>query len=525
MKKSLFVLLLPLSLTTVFYFRSPMKGSLVAVPWTLLDRFGETQSRSTGIENSRTVPEVASGRRYNILFLCVDDMTTDLSPYNTLNANVPLRQEVYTPNFEQLAADSLVLTQAYTQFPLCNPSRSSLLSGRRPDTTRIYNLAPTFRADGRNFTTIPQYFKQHGYRTTGVGKVFHRHLFDPDPESWTEAYSATSYKDVRHWTTTLGNGWHAATDDERRQDRLYDDIILDTAIAKLRNFSQNPEQLWFLAVGFRSTHVPTVFPERYLRHYPIETIKIPDNLHPPVGAPKESFSRNGHWVDKTSLSRRKEQRLKFGAVNATTLLLWRRAYYSALTYVDASLGRLLDELETLGLGKNTIVTFWSDHAYSMGEHGLWGKNALYDTATHCPMFLKVPGLTDGGVVIRQPTEFVDLFPTLVDVAGLPSIPQCPEKSSRIPLCHEGMSMVPLISDPSAKWKKAAFSQVTRNSGYSIRTSRYRYTEWNHGASAELYDHDVDPGENRNIAGSEAYSQTQKHLRTLLRGGWRQAVQL
>ena len=398
-------------------------------------------------------------QRPNVLFICVDDLGEDISPYNKLkDRNDPFYQKVSTPNLERLAADSLVLAQAYNQFPYCNPSRSSLLTGRRPDTTHVYDLKTNFREVGGNFTTIPQYFKENGYHTFGIGKVFHFHLFDVDPLSWSEPFSATE-KDV-FYVETLGAGPKPVTNQERLNHPIRDDVTIKSALEKMRTMSSSQVQPWFLAVGLGATHVPTVFPEQYLHQYPLENIAVPHNLYPPINAPLASARKNGKWAYKTGRSKLPEHRVEQGYLNSTTILLrWRQAYYSAVSYVDTSVGKLLEQLDRLDLTRTTIVVFWTDHGYIMGEHGIWGKNALFDRDLRCPMMIRIPGLTDGGVVVKQLTEYVDLFPTLVEGAGLMPIPQCPEFSTNTQTCHEGISMLPLIKDPLQKWKKAAFSQV------------------------------------------------------------------
>ena len=434
---------------------------LVLVPITWYARTGKDKIRLYIQKNSAsTSPPLRTSQSPNVLFICVDDLGEDISPLNKLKEkNDPFYQKVYTPNLERLASDSLVLAQAYNQFPYCNPSRSSLLTGRRPDTTHVYDLEMKFRQVGGNFTTIPQYFKESGYHTFGIGKVFHHHLFqiDVDPLSWSEPFSVTVPNGRYH---LLGDGPKAVTKKERLQLPIQDDVVLEGALKKMHKFSDSQTQPWFLAVGFGATHTPLVFPAELLQLYPLKNITLPPNLHPPVNAPEVSRLSSGTWAGMTKRSRLPEHRVEPSHLNSTTILLkWRQAYYCAISYLDALVGKLLDELERLGMSRNTIVVFWTDHGYIMGEHGRWGKNALYDRDLRCPMMLRVPGLTDGGVTVTQLTEYVDLFPTLVEAAGLPPIPQCPRNSKDIRTCHEGISMLPLISNPLRKWKKAAFSQV------------------------------------------------------------------
>ena len=405
-------------------------------------------------------------QRPNILFICADDLGEEISPYNNLrNRNDHTYQDVSTPNLERLASNSLVLALAYNQYPYCNPSRSSLLTGRRPNTTHVYNLETHFRDVGGNFTTIPQYFKENGYHTYGIGKVFHRHKSDMDPLSWSDPY-IVSDKPQNTISGVDGNETKAGITSQQRSIHP-DDVILQGALEQLRKVSEVQKGPWFVAVGFRATHMTEVVPEEFLRLYPLEDITVPHNLQPPAKVPDAAKLREEQtWEFKVRESlHSKRFTVKPDQINITQmvsrLLQFRQAYYASVSYVDASIGELLDELDRLNLHRNTIVVFWSDHGLVLGEHGRWGKIVLYDRDLHCPMMLRIPGLTDGGVTVSQLTEYVDLFPTLVEVAGLPAIGQCPDNSANVSTCHEGVSMVPLIHNPDQKWKKAAFSQVIR----------------------------------------------------------------
>ncbi len=432
---------------------------LLIIAWYLNKGVSDGVSKLQNVMNWKTLSYAVSGgsvstkiQRPNILFICADDLGEEISPYNKLrDKNDHSYQEVSTPNLERLASNSLVLALAYNQYPFCNPSRSSLLTGRRPNTTHVYNLDTFFREVGGNFTTIPQYFKENGYYTTGVGKVFHHHKFDVDPLSWSEPYIASS-------------GSMAGVTGQDRSSHP-DDVMLKIALAKIRTLSQVQNQPWFVAVGFRATHMIEVVPEEFLQLYPLGDITVPRNLLPPDNIPDLGKIREEQtWELKVKESLDSEwgtggsHKTNITAM-VSRLLQFRQAYYASVSYIDASIGELLDELDRLDLSHNTIVVFWTDHGLIVGEYGRWGKNAPYDKDLHCPMMLRIPGLTDGGVTVSQLTEYVDLFPTLVEVAGLPPIGQCPDNSANVSTCHEGTSMVPLIHNPTQKWKKAAFSQV------------------------------------------------------------------
>ena len=276
-----------------------MKTRYIApiVTLSLISIFWHTKMHS--VSSSRLESDVSykvEGRiekRLNVLFVCVDDLGEDISPYNKLkDEKDPFYQEVYTPNLERLASDSLVLAQAYNQYPFCNPSRSSLLTGRRPDTTRVYTLETHFREVGGNFTTIPQYFKRNGYATFNIGKVFHEGLSTDDPISWSEPYNLfiTDY-----YRRLVGGGTKAITKRERYKQPTVDDNTLEEAIQQMQRFSTKPDQPWFLAVGFRATHSPLAFPEEYLKYYPLHNITVPQNLYPPINIPPAAMSGTG-WT-------------------------------------------------------------------------------------------------------------------------------------------------------------------------------------------------------------------------------------
>ncbi|XP_041362832.1 iduronate 2-sulfatase-like [Gigantopelta aegis] len=478
----------------------------------------------------------------NVLFLVSDDLRPQLGMYNGPSAPSSVHPPMHTPALDALSRRSLLLKRAYVQEALCSPSRTSFLTGRRPDTTHVYDLTHYFRHVGGNFTTIPQYFKMYGYRTIGVGKIFHsgRASGYDDPISWTDPYfrpkQTLHFKDVKSWRAVPLSEWSRKP--------LRDTLIANHGIETLRKVAskaRSGEQPFFLAVGLRKPHLPFEFPDKFLSYYPKDSVKLPTNPYAPKDMPPIAWSPYGelmHYSDIGALN-------VTGAI-ATTLpndvvLDLRRAYYSAVSYMDNEMGRVIAELETLGLANNTIVSFLGDHGWQLGEHGEWCKHTNFEIANHAPMMIHVPGLTDRGIVTEQLTEFVDLFPTLVDAAGLPPLPFCPIDSEDIATCTEGLSLVPLMKNRKGHWKSAVFSQYPREHfrimGYSIRTHRYRYTEWAkfHGKpvykpdwgtlyGVELYDHKNDPAENMNLVNDPQHAATRHHLSQRLRAGWRAEVQ-
>ena len=480
----------------------------------------------------------------NILFLMADDMRNQLGSYYGRDFPSPVHPVMHTPNLDALASRSLLLKRAYVQQAVCNPSRSSLLPGRRPDTTHVYHGFQYFREVGGNFTTIPQYFKENGYVSVGIGKIFHsghKASADDDPVSWSMPYFHAPNE--KYWMAKQHGSWKAVDKDIAQNQPLPDVQIADHAVQTLHTLANNTSQPFFLAVGFHKPHMPFIFPADFLDYYPAGDIRLPDNPYAPVNMPEVawySFKDLGDYPDlkKFNIS---------GNINTTLpdlkVLELRRAYYSAITYTDSLIGQVLRQLRSLGLADNTIVSFCSDHGWQLGEHGEWRKKTNFELATQAPMMLHIPGVTDQGVVAESITEFVDLFPTLVEAAGLPPLPLCPQDSSTVTLCTEGTSMMPLLPghSDSRPWKNVAFSQFPRNGphkasvmGYSLRTDQYRYTEWARFLDAphyhpdwdvlygvELYDHGTDPEENYNHADDDDYKDIRQELSRQLRAGWRQ----
>ena len=485
----------------------------------------------------------AGAKRKNVLFLVSDDMRPELGAYYGPDFPSTIHPKMHSPNIDALAAKSLLLKHAYVQQAVCSPSRTSLLTGRRPDTTHVYDLIHYFRKVGGNFTTLPEYFKQNGYVSVGMGKIFHpgpASGFD-DPISWSLPYfHAKSYGWESH-----EHSWLAVPDNETIDKPLVDAQIADHAIKTMKSLApdaKSGDKPFFLAVGFHKPHLPFVFPESMLQYYPPGDIRLPPDPHCPKDMPEVA------WYTPLGLVRYKD----VGSLNFTgkineQLPEWkvrelRRAYYSALSWTDSLVGRVIQELENLDLAKDTIISFWGDHGWQLGEHAEWCKQTNFELATHAPMMIHVPGLTDKGIITEQLTEFVDLFPTLVEAAGLTQLPLCPENSSAIALCREGESLFPLIQNSTAPWKKAAFSQYPRNHngnnvmGYTMRTDQYRYTEWvgfsgspdynpdwDKEYGVELYDHKADPYEDINKANDPSYADIRKTLSKQLRAGWRKAM--
>ncbi len=486
---------------------------------------------------TRSSVSVCSTEKKNVLFLIVDDLIGDLPLRKDDQSLMSNGQKLHIPNLKRLAGNSVVFQAAYSQYPLGNPSRSSMLTGRRPETTHVYGVRKSFRTQGGNFTTIPEYFKDNGYHATGMGKVFYVCNNEPlglkrDPQSWSEMLESGGQWDTI-WREKLGGKWKAVPQTRRKQQPLPDETNVQRAIHMLQEYAENC-RTFFLALGLYKPHEPIVFPEEMMDHYPLEEIKPPLILQPGQGMTSHALKRYNSLA--YHLSANLNESLEGDGFNGDDFTSrWRQAYFSAVTYMDQLVGSLIDVLDDTGLATNTIVNLVSDHGVKMGEHGAWGKSALFDADTHVPWIMRIPGLTDGGIQVDDPVELIDVFPTLITAAGLPPVPTCPANSIEEKNCHEGMDLLSSLQNGSApKRNRAAFSQVYRNDrmGFSIRTREFRYTEyvkfdywhhrpiWNITNEAELYDHRLELGEVNNRFSDPDYANIRSVLQSQLRAGWR-----
>lgn len=471
----------------------------------------------------------------NVLFLVVDDFRPEMSAYYSSGSQ--LFSNIHTPNMDALAAKSLLMRNAYVQQPLCGPSRASFMTGRRPDTTRVYSLADYWRDVGGPFETIPEHFKLKGYRTAGLGKIFHPSSTpNNDAPSWTESYfvGKANFESKK-------KSWKGLKTGKIKRRKLVDEQVADETIKTLQTLAGDAKDgtaNFFIATGFRKPHLPFVFPKRIMdKYYPSSKIGMPSNPYAPLDIPQVAWIKWGELRQFNDIAALNVD----GSMNATlpnkTVRQLRRAYYSAVTWIDEQVGRVIDELTNLGLENDTIISLVSDHGFLLGEHGGWCKSNLFELATRVPMMIHIPGVTDSGIVTEELAELVDLFPTLVDAAGLNALDLCPEDSSAVTNCTEGISLIPLISNPATALRNASFSQQPRNRymGYSIRTKTHRYTEWvefNKDTSSpdwskvlakELYDLISDPEENVNVVEYQKNQSLGDLLSDALHSGWRSAI--
>ncbi|HTF21737.1 MAG TPA: sulfatase [Chryseolinea sp.] len=429
----------------------------------------------------------------NILFIAVDDLNNDLGCYGN--------KVVKSPNIDRLAARGVRFDRAYTQFPLCSPSRSSLLTGRRPDVTGIYELQTHFRKNLPDVITLPQLFKNNGYHSARVGKIFHYGVPGQigtngldDSISWTQRVNPIGHDKVDEASITnvtpdrgLGSAlsWRIEnTPDEEQTDGK----VATEAIKILEERKGEP---LFLAVGFYRPHTPYVAPARYFDLYPASKIQLAEEkLNDLDDVPEAAlFTKPPHWG--VSEANRKEAQ---------------RAYYASISFMDAQVGRVLDALDRLKLADKTIIVLWSDHGYNLGQHGQWMKQSLFENSARVPFIVSAPGARKN-VASGRTVELLDIYPTLAELASL--------KQEGA----EGKSLAALLKDPKARWDKPAYTQVRRNTimGRSVRTERWRYTEWDDGnAGVELYDHEKDPKEFTNLATDPSFHEQVKELSALLK---------
>jgi len=442
----------------------------------------------------------------NVLFIAVDDLACTLGCYGDVIAR--------TPNIDRLAAGGVCFQRAYNQLPLCNPTRASLMTGLRPDKIKVYDLDAHFRDAVPDVVTLSQAFQKAGYHAARVGKIYHYNVpasigtdgFD-DPPSWNQTVNPKGRDKAEedlitnaepHRKISAALSWLAADGDDTEQT---DGMIATEAIKILEQRSEEP---FFLGVGFFRPHTPYVAPKRYFDLYPVESMRLP---FAPVNdrddIPTAAFAHNCPVPD-------------YG-LNEDTLLRATQAYYACVSFIDAQIGRLIDALERLELSDNTIVVLWSDHGYHLGEHGgVWQKRTLFEQSARSPLIIRAPGRASGADC-RRVVEFVDLYPTLIDLAGIEG-----------PGNLDGRSLSPLLTDPLAAWNGFAVTQILRPAddrlsrpvmGCSLRTERYRFTEWAEGAEGtELYDHHADPGEFNNLADDpdESTRRVISRLRPILR---------
>lgn len=487
----------------------------------------------------------------NVLFISIDDLRPALGAYDDSVA--------ITPNLDRFAGEGMTFRQAFCQAAVCAPSRASLMTGLRPDSTRVWHLGDKFREINPETVTMPQHFSKFGYRTVNIGKIFHNYM--PDSISWDEPDlrpaqyvrpewlgrdgetfyiseevnksqaikrdSLLKLRPIRYadgWNT--GPAWEAAD----VHDTLYYDGAQTELAKKTLTRLANADEPFYMGLGYFRPHLPFAVPKKYWDMYDRDQIPLAPNPDLTEGAPLfamnsmyelrhyDGFNGIGHPTSAYRMSEDTARTLKHG-------------YYASVSYVDALFGNLVKHLKELGIYENTIIVVWGDHGWKLGDHNSWGKMTNYNIDLQVPITIRYPGQELRGSETYALTELVDLFPSICELAGID-----------VPDYMQGTSFVPLLDNPELSWKKAAFSQFHRRPrvaadggrymGYSMNTAKHHYAEWytwdhttgtkGEFVSAELYDRLADPHEKVNVAGMEENSAMVQKLSTQLADGWQNA---
>lgn len=438
----------------------------------------------------------------NILFIAVDDLKPLLGAYgNTV---------VKTPNIDKLAANGFVLENNHCQQAVCGPSRASILTGKRPDYTKIWDLKTHIRLINPDIVTMPQYFKQHGFETAAVGKIFDFRSVDKgnDSISWTYDYLGLKRKQKEYVNETEKVSYEVLY--------THDSTTVDSKVASrsnyfLRKFAKEKKP-FFLATGFHKPHLPFVVPKKYWDLYPIENITLPAYQKDPEGAPRyaaqPSWELRGGYIDfpkdySVPIPEEKQKKLIQG-------------YYASVSFIDQQIGKVINELDRLGLRENTVIVLWGDHGWHLGDHNMYCKHTNYEQSTRSPLIFSAGKNRIGKS--NSPTEFVDVYPTLLELSGITS----PENL-------DGVSLVPLMEKKVEKVKDFAVSQFPREDdkmGYTFRNNTHRYTIWMKDNfrsdqsfdeslvdAEELYDYDKDPQETKNLINEEDYKAIKEDLKS------------
>lgn len=457
-------------------------------------------SRRAFLGAAAAAPLARAQSRPNVLMLAVDD-------WNDWIGALGGHPQVKTPNVDRLASMGMLFTDAHTAAPLCNPSRSALMTGRRPTTSGVYDNDQPWRIAMPNVVTLPEHFRNNGYRAMGAGKLFHHGRGYNDPRCWDEYF---------HWNPKarangMTDGYSFPPDPEParpatpmpsvswrnfdwapvdvREEEMPDYKVASWAIERLK---QNHGKPFFLAAGMFRPHIPWFVPKKYFDMYPLDEVVLPPVKDDDLADLPEAGR-------KMALNEHSRHDLLVTTGN------WKRAvqaYLACISFSDAMLGRILDAFEKSPARENTIVALWSDHGYHLGEKWHWHKQALWQRATHIPLIVAAPGVTKPGSRCSAPVDTMNVYPTLADLAGLPA-----------PASADGVSLRPLLKDPAAKWDRPAISTYLRGN-HAVYTERWHYIRYADG-SEELYDRPRDPHEWVNLAGNPAHREAKSEMARLV----------
>jgi arylsulfatase A-like enzyme len=460
----------------------------------------------------------ADGNQLNVLFIAIDDLRPELGVYGV--------DQVKSPNIDRLAEQGLVFNRAYCQEAICGASRISLLTGLYCQSTKIYGIKTKKKDKLPDITSLPKHFKDNGYQTISIGKIYHHS--DDDPEAWTkEPYramkgsgyvtdEANALVELNRETNPNAGTKGPPTETADIVDHLHHDgMLADRAVDELKGMDK--DKPFFLAVGFRKPHLPFTPPKKYWDLYDPSSIDTASNPFWPEHYTPYTMNNFGELRNYYGMPKGK------GEVKEDLARHLKHGYYACVSFIDAQVGKILDELDRQGLKENTIVILWGDHGWKLGEHKSWAKHTNFEIDTRVPLILRVPGRGMPDQSSEAIVEFVDIYPTLSELCGL-----------ALPAHLEGTSFAPLLEDPDREWKKAAFSVWVHAShrydeevqviGYAMKTDRYRYIEWKRTKTGkveavELYDHQSDPEENINVCDKPEYQDVIKELSEMLSAGW------
>lgn len=487
----------------------------------------------------------------NILFISIDDLRPTLGAYGDAIA--------VTPNIDQLASEGMTFRQTFTQVAVCAPSRASLMTGLRPDSTRVWHLGDKFREIHPNAVTMPQHFSKSGYYTVNLGKIFHNYM--PDSISWDEPDLRPAQYVQQDWLKRDGETFYISEEVNRSQahkrdsllairpvryadgwntgpaweaaavhDTMYYDGAQTELAKKTLTRLANKDQPFYMGLGYFRPHLPFAVPKKYWDLYDPETIPLAVNPIVPEGAPGHTMNSMYELRHYDGFNQIGHPESSYRMAEDTARIL-KHGYYASVSYVDALLGNLIAHMKEIGIYENTIIILWGDHGWKLGDHNSWGKMTNYNIDLQVPMIIRYPNQENRGAQTFEITELIDMFPSLCELAGI-----------EVPEYMQGTSFVPLVKDPNRTWKNAAFSQFHRRPrhaadgnrymGYSINTKEYHYIEWytwdpktgtrGELKSTELFDRENDPHETVNIARKPALHEVVKGLSEQLAGGWQQA---
>ncbi len=425
--------------------------------------------------------------RYNVLLLISDDLRPELGAYDNTT--------IVSPTIDSIARNGLVFNRVYCQMALCSPSRSSMLTGLRPDVIRVYDLVTHFREAQPTVVTLPQAFRKNGYQAIGFGKVYHNGI--QDPESWSSPWwyaGGPTWIDPENMSFQQSHGKGRPYESVDGPDNMYrDGKLCDKVVQSLEGLPA--DEPFFMAVGFEKPHLPYNAPKKYWDLYDEKTLRLTDIREPPIGMPLYGSSGYGELLSYYGVPSE-------GRISTELERTLVHGYYASISFFDAQVSKIIQKLRQLGKLETTIVVIIGDHGYKLGEYGMWAKSTNYEVDTRVPMIISTPEMAGKPMVTNALVELLDLYPTLADLAGIP-----------VPEQVQGVSLVPLFSDPERQVKSAAFSQFIRADGevmgYAVRTDSFRYVLWQNTATLkilaeELYDHRYDPSETFNLAGVRAY---------------------